>query len=142
MKPVSALLQQREAAVWRTEPDAIVFDALHVLAKHEVGALPVMEGDKLVGVFSERDYTRKVALQGKNSKTMRVSEIMTANVFTVTPETRTRDCMALMSQKRIRHLPVVANGKVVGMLSIRDLMDDVIADQEQTIEQLTSYIQS
>jgi len=142
MKPVSALLQQREAALWRTEPDAIVFDALQVLAKHEVGALLVMEGDKLVGIFSERDYTRKVALQGKNSKLMNVSEIMTPNVFTVTPDTRTRACMALMSQKRIRHLPVVENGKVVGMLSIRDLMDDVIADQEQTIEQLTSYIQS
>jgi len=113
-----------------------------VLAKHEVCALLVMEGDKLVGVFSERDYTRKVALQGKNSKLMRVSEIMTPNVFTVTPDTRTRACMALMSQKRIRHLPVVENGKVVGMLSIRDLMDDVIADQEQTIEQLTTYIQS
>ena len=142
MKPVSALLQQREAALWRTEPNAIVFDALQVLAKHEVGALLVMEGDKLVGIFSERDYTRKVALQGKNSKLMNVSEIMTPNVFTVTPDTRTRACMALMSQKRIRHLPVVENGKVVGMLSIRDLMDDVIADQEQTIEQLTSYIQS
>lgn len=142
MKPVSVLLKRRESALWRTEPDAIVFDALEILAKHEVGALLVMEGDKLVGVFSERDYTRKVALQGKNSKTMRIAEIMTPNVFTVTPDTRTRACMALMSSKRIRHLPVVDNGKVVGMLSIRDLMDDVIADQEQTIEQLTSYIQS
>lgn len=142
MKPVSVLLKRRESALWRTEPDAIVFDALEILAKHEVGALLVMEGDKLVGVFSERDYTRKVALQGKNSKTMRIAEIMTPNVFTVTPDTRTRACMALMSSKRIRHLPVVDNGKVVGMLSIRDLMDDIIADHEQTIEQLTSYIQS
>ena len=142
MKPVSALLHQRESALWRTEPDAIVFDALHILARHEVGALLVMEGDKLVGVFSERDYTRKVALQGKNSKTMRVAEIMTPNVITVTPDTRTRECMALMSSKRIRHLPVVAGGKVVGMLSIRDLLDDIIADHEQTIEQLTTYIQS
>ena len=142
MKPVSALLQQRDSALWRTEPEAIVFDALQVLARHEVGALLVMEGDRLVGIFSERDYTRKVALQGKNSKTMKISEIMTPNVFTVTPETRTRECMSLMSQKRIRHLPVVDHGKVVGMLSIRDLMDDIIASHEQTIEQLTSYIQS
>ncbi len=142
MKPVSALLQRREAALWRTEPDAIVFDALQVLARHEVGALLVMEGDKLVGVFSERDYTRKVALQGKNSKTMHVAEIMTPNVFTVTPDTRTRECMALMSAKRIRHLPVVDGEKVVGMISIRDLMDDIIADHEQTIEQLKNYIQS
>ncbi len=142
MKPVSVLLQQREAALWHTTPDTIVFDALQVLARHEVGALLVMEHGKLVGVFSERDYTRKVALQGKNSKTMTVAEIMTPNVFTVTPDTRTRACMALMSQKRIRHLPVVDGDTVIGMISIRDLMDDVIADQEQTIEQLTSYIHS
>ncbi len=142
MKPVSALLQRREAALWRTEPDAIVFDALQILARHEVGALLVMQGERLVGVFSERDYTRKVALQGKNSKAMRVAEIMTPNVFTVTPDTRTRECMALMSAKRIRHLPVVDGEKVVGMISIRDLMDDIIADHEQTIEQLRSYIQS
>ena len=142
MKPVSVLLQQREAALWHTTPDTIVFDALQVLARHEVGALLVMEHGKLVGVFSERDYTRKVALQGKNSKTMTVAEIMTPNVFTVTPDTRTRACMALMSQKRIRHLPVVDGDTVIGMLSIRDLLDDIIADHEQTIEQLTSYIHS
>ena len=142
MKPVSSLLQGRNAGLWHTEPESTVFDALHVLAEHEVGALVVMKGDQLVGVFSERDYTRKVALLGKNSKAMQVAEIMTANVFTVTPQTPTHDCMALMSQKRIRHLPVVDEGKVVGMISIRDLMDDIIADHEQTIEQLTSYIQS
>lgn len=142
MKPVSSLLQRRADGLYHTEPDATVFDALHVLARHEVGALVVMQGDKLVGVFSERDYTRKVALLGKNSKEVRVAEIMTANVFTVTPQTPTHDCMALMSQKRIRHLPVVDGEKVVGMLSIRDLMDDIIADHEKTIEQLTSYIQS
>ncbi|MGJ7542084.1 CBS domain-containing protein [Variovorax sp. LT1R16] len=142
MKPVSSLLQRRTDGLYHTAPDATVFDALHVLARHEVGALVVLQGDKLVGVFSERDYTRKVALLGKSSKEVRVAEIMTANVFTVTPQTPTHDCMALMSQKRIRHLPVVDGDKVVGMLSIRDLLDDIIADHEQTIEQLTSYIQS
>lgn len=143
MKPVSALLaQRRHAGLWHTGPDTTVFDALHVLARHEVGALVVMADERLVGVFSERDYTRKVALLGKNSKEMRVAEIMTANVFTVTPQTPTHECMALMSQKRIRHLPVVEDGQVVGMLSIRDLMDDIIADHEKTIEQLTHYIQS
>jgi CBS domain-containing protein len=142
MKPVSVLLHRRPSALFRTEPNVSVFDALQILAQHEVGALLVMEGDKLVGVFSERDYTRKVALQGKNSKTMPVSEIMTSNVVTVTPASRTRECMALMSSKRIRHLPVVDGDKVVGMLSIRDLMDDIIADHEQTIQQLTTYIQS
>ncbi|RYF64220.1 MAG: CBS domain-containing protein [Comamonadaceae bacterium] len=143
MKPVSALLAQRSnAGLWHTTPDATVFDALHVLAKHEVGALVVMDDQRLVGVFSERDYTRKVALLGKNSKVVQVAEIMTANVITVTPETPTHECMTLMSQKRIRHLPVVQGDKVIGMISIRDLMDDIISDHEQTIEQLTSYIQS
>jgi CBS domain-containing protein len=142
MKPVSLLLQRRAPGLWRTAPDTTVFDALQVLAQHEVGALVVMRGDALVGVFSERDYTRKVALQGKNSKDVRVSEIMTADVFTVTPQTPTHECMALMSQKRIRHLPVVEGGAVIGMLSIRDLMDDIIADHEQTIEQLRTYIQT
>lgn len=142
MKPVSLLLQRRAPGLWRTAPDTTVFDALQLLAHHEVGALVVMQGDTLVGVFSERDYTRKVALQGKNSKDVRVSEIMTANVFTVTPQTPTHECMALMSQKRIRHLPVVEGATVVGMLSIRDLMDDIIADHEQTIEQLRTYIQT
>ncbi len=102
----------------------------------------VMTHDKLVGVISERDYTRKVALQGRNSKEVLVAELMTADVLTVTPSSRTRECMTLMSQKRIRHLPVVDGDRVVGMISIRDLMDDIIADHEETIEQLRNYIQS
>ena len=142
MKPVSELLKHRDSAVWRIEPEATMFDALQTLARHEVGALMVMTGDKLVGVISERDYTRKVALQGRNSKEVRVADLMTPDVLTVTPATRTRECMTLMSQRRIRHLPVVDGGKVVGMISIRDLMDDIIADHEQTIEQLRTYIQS
>ncbi|WP_213959704.1 CBS domain-containing protein [Variovorax sp. dw_954] len=142
MKPVSELLKRRGPALFHISPDTTVFDALHVLAKHEVGALLVMREGKLVGVLSERDYTRKVALLGKNSKEMNVSEIMTANVITVTSRSNTSECMGLMSQKRIRHLPVVDGDIVVGMISIRDLMDDIIADQEQTIEQLTNYIQS
>jgi CBS domain-containing protein len=142
MKPVSELLKRRDSAVWRIEPGATMFDALEALARHEVGALMVMTHDKLVGVISERDYTRKVALQGRNSKEVLVAELMTADVMTVTPSSRTRECMTLMSQKRIRHLPVVDGERVVGMISIRDLMDDIIADHEETIEQLRSYIQS
>ena len=142
MKPVSELLKNRGPALFHISPDATVFEALQVLERHGVGALLVMVDGKLTGVVSERDYTRKVALQGKNSKEVKVAAIMTGNVITVAPDTRTRACMALMSQKRIRHLPVVDGGKVVGMISIRDLMDDIIADHEQTIEQLTSYIQS
>jgi CBS domain-containing protein len=142
MKPVSELLKRRNSAVWRIEPGATMFDALEALARPEVGALMVMTHDKLVGVISERDYTRKVALQGRNSKEVLVAELMTADVLTVTPSSRTRECMTLMSQKRIRHLPVVDGERVVGMISIRDLMDDIIADHEETIEQLRNYIQS
>lgn len=142
MKSVSELLKNRPSEVWHTAPSTSVFDALHQLSRYEVGALMVMVNDKLVGVFSERDYTRKVALQGRNSKETLVSDIMTSNVLTVTPKTNTHECMALMSQKKIRHLPVMDGNAVVGMISIRDLMDDIIAEHEQTIEQLRSYIQS
>jgi len=107
MKPVSELLKRRGPALFHIAPDTTVFDALHVLARHEVGALLVISEGKLVGVLSERDYTRKVALLGKNSKEMKVSEIMTANVITVTSKSNTVECMNLMSQKRIRHLPVI-----------------------------------
>ena len=142
MKPVSELLRSRPSTLRTVSPDASVFDALVLLAEHEIGALVVMDGARMVGVLSERDYTRKVALQGRNSKDLRVAEIMTANVFCVSPSTRTRVCMALMREKRIRHLPVVDGNNVLGMISIRDLMDDMISDHEMTIAQLESYIQS
>jgi CBS domain-containing protein len=142
MKPVSELLKQRPDTLRTVRPDDSVFDALQRLAEYEVGALVVMEGDRMVGVVSERDYTRKVALQGRNSKDTPVAEIMTANVFCVSPSTRTRDCMALMREKRIRHLPVVQGEQVQGMISIRDIMDDIIQDHEVTIAQLESYIHS
>lgn len=142
MKPVSEILRSREGTIWHVRPDDTVFAALQLLAQHEVGALMVMDQGRLVGVVSERDYTRKVALQGRNSKEMRVAEIMTANVFVVSPHTDTHQCMALMSEKRIRHLPVVEGGTVLGMISIRDIMDDIIADHEVTIAQLESYIHS
>ena len=142
MKPVSELLRLRAGTLRTVRPEVSVFDALKLLADYEVGALVVMDGTRMIGIVSERDYTRKVALQGRNSKETPVSDIMTTNVFRVAPSTRTRDCMALMREKRIRHLPVVDGGKVLGMLSIRDLLDDLIADHEMTIAQLESYIQS
>ncbi len=142
MKPVSELLKRRPGMVWTIAPDVSVFEALQQLAQREVGALMVMAQGKLVGVVSERDYTRKVALQGRNSRETLVADIMTSQVVTVSPEVQTHACMALMSQHRIRHLPVVDNDNVVGMISIRDLMDDIIAEHEQTIEQLRTYIQS
>jgi CBS domain-containing protein len=142
MKPVSELLKKHDGTLWHVRPEETVFNALKLLADYEAGALMVMQAGKLVGVFSERDYTRKVALQGRNSKETLVADIMTRNVIVVTPKTRTRDCMALLREKRIRHLPVVDGDTVLGMISIRDLMDDIIADHELTIAQLESYIHS
>lgn len=142
MKPVLELLKNRNSTAYQVDPSVSVFEALRLLADHGVGAMLVMDKGKLVGVVSERDYTRKVALQGKNSRETKVADIMTGDVITVTPETGTRACMTLMSQKKIRHLPVVDGPKVMGMISIRDIMDDIIADHEQTISQLTSYINS
>ncbi len=142
MKPVSELLKTRDGTLWHVRPDDTVFGALELLARYEVGALMVMDGGRLVGVFSERDYTRKIALQGRSSKDTTVAEIMTRNVVTVTPATGTRACMALMSERKIRHLPVLDGGTVLGMISIRDIMDDIIADHEATIAQLENYIQS
>jgi CBS domain-containing protein len=142
MKPVSEILKKHEGTLWHVRPEDTVFAALQLLAEYEVGALVVMDGGRLVGVLSERDYTRKIALQSRNSKDTLVSDIMTRNVLVVSPHTGTRACMALMSEKKIRHLPVVEGGTVLGMISIRDIMDDIIADHEQTISQLESYIQS
>lgn len=142
MKPVSELLKNREGTLWHVRPEESVYAALELLAQYEVGALMVMDQGRLLGVFSERDYTRKVALQGRNSKTTRVAEIMTAQVLTVAPQTGTRAAMLLMSERRIRHLPVVDGATVLGMISIRDILDDIIADHEATIAHLESYIQS
>lgn len=142
MRPILELLEKQGGAIWSLSPDDSVYNALEMLADWNVGALMVMDGDKLVGVFSERDYTRKIALAGRSSKDTQVKDIMTAQVFTVSPKTSTDDCMALMSQNKIRHLPVVDGSKVVGMVSIRDLMDDIIKDREQTISQLQNYITS
>jgi CBS domain-containing protein len=142
MKPVSELLRNREGTLWHVRPDDTIYTALELLARHEVGALMVMDGGKLVGILSERDYTRKVALQGRSSKDTLVSEIMTPNVVVVSPKTTTHQCMALMSERRFRHLPVADGDTVLGMISIRDIMDDIIADHETTIAQLESYIHS
>jgi CBS domain-containing protein len=141
MRPVHALLKNRDTP-WSIKPQDSVFDALKTLADHDVGALMVMENGKLVGILSERDYTRKIALAGKASRDTLVRDIMTSKVLTVGAHSRTEDCMALMSQKKIRHMPVVDGDKVLGMISIRDIMDEIIADQEATISQLQTYIAS
>ena len=100
----------------------------------------VMNGERLAGIMSERDYTRKVILKGREAETTKVEEIMTPNVVVVNPRTKARDCMAIMTEKNIRHLPVVDDGRVIGMVSIRDIVGDIIADQDFTIEQLEHYI--
>jgi signal-transduction protein with cAMP-binding, CBS, and nucleotidyltransferase domain len=142
VKPIAELLTKHDGTLWHLRPDEVVYAALEILADFGVGALMVMDAGRLVGVFSERDYTRKVALAGRNSKETRVSEIMTREVVSVSPGTGTRECMALMSQKKIRHLPVLDGTTVLGMISIRDIMDDIIADHEATIAHLENYIRS
>jgi CBS domain-containing protein len=142
MRPIHELLKKHGGTIWSLHPQETVYDALKTLSDKDVGALMVLDEGMLVGVFSERDYTRKIALAGKASRDTRVEEIMTATVLTVSPKATTDECMALMSQKKIRHLPVVVGDSVLGMISIRDIMDDMIKDREETINQLQSYIVS
>ena len=142
MRTVRELLEKRASTLWHVHPSDTVYSAIKLLADYEIGALMVMDRGKLVGIVSERDYTRKVALQGRNSKDTTVADIMTSNVMVVKPQTSTRDAMALMSEMKIRHLPVLDGGIVVGMISIQHIMDDIIADHELTISQLESYIHS
>ena len=141
MKSVAELLKTRPTrAVISVRPEQSVLEAITVLATEDIGAAIVMTGERLAGIFSERDYTRKVVLKGRSSDTTRVEEIMTPNVVVVNPRTKTRECMQLMTEKGIRHLPVVDEGRVIGMVSIRDIVGDIIADQDFTIEQLEHYI--
>jgi IMP dehydrogenase len=141
MKTVAELLRTKPSrAVVAVKPEQSVLEAIKVLAAEDIGAAVVMSGARLAGIFSERDYTRKVILKGRSSDTTRVEEIMTPNVVCVNPRTKTRECMALMTEKGIRHLPVLEEGRVVGMISIRDIVSDIIADQDFTIEQLEHYI--
>lgn len=142
MKTVSQLLQAKNGKVWSVTPESSVFDALKLMAEKNVGALLVMSDRKLQGVLSERDYARKVILLGKSSHDLAVSEIMSDKVVCVGPQQTVDECMALMSGKRIRHLPVLEDGKVIGVLSIGDLVKEVIAEQQLTIQQLESYIHS
>jgi len=142
MKSLKQLLDAKGNQLHSIRPDARVIDALRLMAEKDVGALLVMEGARLVGILSERDYARKVMLQGKSSQDALVREIMTANVVTVDPAKTVEECMALVTQRRIRHLPVCEEDRVIGIVSIGDLVKEVIAEQEQTIKQLESYIHS
>jgi len=140
MKTLKQLLEAKGRNVYSITPDARVFDALKLMADKSVGALIVTEGDRLAGIISERDYARKVILHGKSSHDLQVREIMTSKVITVHPGQTVEECMALMTEKRIRHLPVTEGERLIGVLSIGDLVKEVIAEQQQTIQQLESYI--
>jgi CBS domain-containing protein len=140
MTTVRQLLQAKNAEVWTIRPEALVYDALQTMAEKDVGALPVIEGGEIVGIFSERDYARKVVLKGKSSRTSPVREMMTARVLFVSPAETVEECMKLMTEKRVRHLPVLEEGRLVGIVSIGDAVKKVIADQQFTIEVLEKYI--
>jgi CBS domain-containing protein len=144
MKTIQQLIETKAKGreIFTIAPDALVFEALMLMAEKDVGALVVLEGGRLAGIISERDYARKVILHGKSSHDIRVREIMTSKVITVHPRQSVAECMALMTERRIRHLPVTEGERLIGLLSIGDLVKEVIADQEQTIKQLESYIHS
>jgi len=142
MTAVRHLLDRKGRALFTIEPEDPVLEAIRMMADHHVGALLVMRGTELAGIVSERDYARKVVLLGRSSAETPVWQIMTSPVITVSLHTPVQDCMRLMTERRIRHLPVVDGGRVVGMISIGDLVKAVIEEQQQTIEQLESYIHS
>jgi CBS domain-containing protein len=142
MAKVREILERKGHDVWFIEPTASVYEAMRRMAEKEVGALLVMEGATLVGIISERDYARKVILQGRSSPTTQVGEIMTSRVAYTEPERTVEECMALMTDKRIRHLPVMEGGRVIGVISIGDLVKSIIAEQQFIIEQLERYITS
>ena len=140
MKSVAQLLQVKGHEVLFVSPGISVFEALHVMADRNVGALLVVEEGRLAGIFSERDYARKVVLHGKASREVPVREIMTSNVLYVRPEQTIDECMALMTDRRVRHLPVIDEGQLVGVISIGDVVKAIIDEQGFMIEQLQSYI--
>ena len=137
---VESVLGKKKKGIYTISPDASVYDALVLMAEKEVGALLVMRGNDLVGVISERDYARKIALMGRSSKETDVSEVMSSPPMTVSPRATVTECMQLMTDKRRRHLPVVDNGVVIGIVSIGDLVNWIVSSHEKTIEQLHGYI--
>jgi CBS domain-containing protein len=137
---IGMVLKQKDGMIASTKPDASVYQAIEIMAERQVGALLVMEGSMLLGIISERDYARKVILQGRSSKETQVAEIMTSPVITVSRQHSVGECMRIITNNRIRHLPVVENGVVLGVVSIGDLVNWVISEQEMTIKHLEAYI--
>lgn len=136
MTTIRQLLDEKGSEVWDIDPDDSVFNAVSEMSRKDVGGLLVMEGENIVGIITERDYTRNVILMGKTSPETPVSEIMTADVVCVTSEQTVTQCLELMTEKRIRHLPVVDDGRLIGMVSIGDLVKQIISDQKAAIEEL------
>lgn len=140
MKTVREMLLNKGNKIFSISPERKIFEALQLMAEKEVGALLVLDGESLVGIFSERDYARKVALEGKSSKECLVAEVMSSNVIYVEVDTATDECMALMVNKKVRHLPVYDKGKLVGVISIGDVVNAIIDEKEFEINQLVRYI--
>ncbi|HZD11013.1 MAG TPA: CBS domain-containing protein [Candidatus Binatia bacterium] len=140
MTIVKQILENKGYDVWSVAPDDSIYAALELMAEKNIGAVLVMEGEDLVGIFSERDYARKIILRGKASRDTPVAEAMTRRVFAVRPDQHVEGCMALMTEKRIRHLPVMRDARVVGLISIGDVVKAVISEQANTIQYLEDYI--
>ncbi len=142
MKTVKDILKEPRCEIWSVSPMTTAYEALEVMAEKDIGALLVFENEQLVGIFSERDYARKVILKGKASKDTPVSELMTKQIFYIKPENTLNDCMALMTAKHIRHLPVFDNNRVMGIVTIRDVVKAIVSEQEiriEALEYLVSY---
>ncbi len=140
MSTIRHILQHKGNDVWTTTPHTVVYEALSLMAEKNIGALLVLDQDDLVGIFSERDYARKVVLKGKSSRDIRVSEIMTDKVVYIRPDQTSEESLALMTNKKVRHLPVLEDRRLVGLISIGDVVKAVISDREFTIAQLENYI--
>lgn len=140
MVTVEQVLQNKDSKVWTVSPDATVYEALEVMADKDIGALPVLDGGRVAGIFSERDYARKVILQGKSSRLTAVRELMTRYVVSVGGDTRLDACMELMTDNRIRHLPVLHDNQLVGIISIGDVVKSIIEEQRGTIRDLRDYV--
>ena len=140
MKTISQFLDQSKRPVYSVGPNATVREALEIMAQHNIGALLVMDDETLKGIFSERDYARKVALKGKSSNDAKVSDVMTSNVITINTKHSIDQCMQIMTDKHVRHLPIVNDVQVIGLISIGDVVREMIAYQKSMIEQLQSYI--
>lgn len=140
MAIVTQLLQDKDQTLYTIAPDDSVFSALEQMAEHNIGALPVVEKGKLIGLISERDYARKVILLGHTAHELKVRDIMSKQVMCAAPDDDVEHCMAVMTEKRVRHLPVIDKGKLIGLVSIGDLVKSIIGEQQFVIEQMTNYI--